>query len=263
MGLVRPQNEDSFSVWTPSPTVAGISILLSVADGMGGHPGGEIASALAVEAASDVAAKNTDLAPPELLREVFREATARIDQRGRSDLRYREMGTTLTSVVLRNGYAHVGHIGDTRMYWIRGTSCIQITRDHNVAQDLVSSGRLEADVAEDHPMANVLTRCLGVCPDQNPDMLAGALRLRSGDVLLLATDGLAKTVHARTFVELMQEANAEVASERLVAAALAGGAPDNVTVVVARILDAEPATAPPDATAYEFDSAGHLDWPRS
>ena len=148
------------------------------------------------------------------------------------------------------------------MYWIRGAVCHQITRDHNVAQDLVSSGRLEAEVAEDHPMANVLTRCLGVCPDQTPDLLAGALRLAAGDVLLLATDGLAKTVHARAFIELIDETNAEVASERLVAAALASGAPDNVTVIVARILDLEAGSAPRNETIYEFESAARLDWPR-
>jgi protein phosphatase len=262
VGLLRPQNEDAFSVWTaPSPS-AHDRALLAVADGMGGHPGGEIASALAVEAACEVAASNLALPPREVLRRVYEEAAIRIDTRGREDLRYREMGTTLTSVILFGGLAHVGHIGDTRMYWIRGGQCHLITRDHNVAQDLVNSGRLEADIAEDHPMANVLTRCLGVCPDQTPDILGGALRLGVGDVLLLATDGLAKTVHARTLVELIQETNAEVASDRLVKAALAGGAPDNVTVILARVLEVGETAPSSGDRVYEFEAVAELDWPR-
>lgn len=113
-------------------------------------------------------------------------------------------------------------------------------------------GRLEAEVAEDHPMANVLTRCLGVCPDGAPDLLEGALALAAGDILLLATDGLAKAVHTQTVIELLQGVTAEQATAQLVEAALSGGAPDNVTVLVVRVLElGNPNPEPP--RTFRFD----------
>lgn len=224
---------------------------------MGGHPGGEIASAIAVEVASEVASQHDGL-PLALLHTVFSRAAHAIERRGSDDPQYREMGTTLTTAFLVDGRAYVGHIGDSRMYWIRGAACTLVTRDHNVAQELVLSGRLDAEVAEDHPMANVLTRCLGVCPDNLPDFLDRALLLEPEDVLLFASDGLAKAVHPQTLVELIRGVNAERATQHLVDAALSGGAPDNVTVLIVRVL--ESSSTSPDG--YRFGPSDSFSWNR-
>lgn len=231
---------------------------------MGGHPGGEIASSIAVEVASEIAASHQNELPTRLLQELFRRAADAIERRGQTEPEYREMGTTLTTAFLSAGRAHVAHIGDSRMYWIRGSVCTQVTRDHNVAQELVLSGRLDAEVAEDHPMANVLTRCLGVCPDNAPDFLDGALLLEPEDVLLFASDGLAKAVHPQTLVELIRGVSAERATQQLVEAALSGGAPDNVTVVIVRVLEssAGPGASAPSDLDYRFGSSDSFSWNR-
>jgi protein phosphatase len=266
VGLLRPRNEDAFSIWTPASSVTDpvARAVVAVADGMGGHPGGEIASSIAVEVASEIAASHQNELPAHLLQALFRRAADAIERRGQADPEYREMGTTLTTAFLLNGRAHVGHIGDSRMYWIRGGVYTQVTRDHNVAQELVLSGRLDAEVAEDHPMANVLTRCLGVCPDNAPDFLDGALLLEPGDVLLFASDGLAKAVHPQTLVELIRAVSAERATQQLVEAALSGGAPDNVTVVIVRVLESSgaPGASAPSEPDYRFGSSDSFSWNR-
>ena len=242
VGLVRSRNEDSYNVW-PDATPEGGSrrTLLSVADGMGGHPGGDVASSLAVETARSLIGDESaeSLAPSDVLRDVFSTAHSSIRARGTEEPQYQEMGTTLSAVVLESRYAHVGHIGDTRVYWIRGNQWIQVTRDHTVAQELVDSGRLDSEEAEEHPMSNVLTRCLGVCPDSTPDILDCPLELAAGDLLLLATDGLAKTVHLQAVQDLVVGVSCEQGTAQLIEAALSGGAPDNVTVVLARVTEVD------------------------
>lgn len=234
VGRVRQSNEDAFGVWTPSGASEDEVAFLAVADGMGGHPGGEIASQLAVEAVREVAASHPADDPAELLRAAYDAAQDRILARGKEEPRYREMGTTLTCVWFARGRAHVAHVGDTRLYWFRGPRWVRVTADHTMAQDLVDSGKLEPEDAEEHPTSHVLTRCLGICPRQSPDILHGTLGLKSGDTLLLATDGLAKTVHDETLAEMVAGNDPELAAEWMIEAALAAGGPDNVTVLLAR-----------------------------
>lgn len=265
VGLVRSRNEDSFGVW-PDPAsdpsdIPGPVTLLSVADGMGGHPGGDVASQAAVQTARalfDRTSGESGAGPLELLREVFASAQRAIRERGDTDPQFREMGTTLSAVVLRDCHAWVGHIGDTRVYWIRGNEWIQITRDHTVAQELVETGRLEAEDAEEHPMSNVLTRCLGVCPDSTPDILDLPLELEPNDLLLLATDGLAKTVHSQAVQDLVVGIPCERGTAQLIEAALTGGAPDNVTVVLARVL--EVGDDPPSGRVIRFSDSDPYPW---
>lgn len=252
VGLVRTQNEDAYGLWTlPADRSDDITrAIITVADGMGGHPGGDVASSVAVDTAREIVQASPEVPPLPLLQEVFREASLRIRSRGDEEPVYREMGTTLTAVYISGGRVWLGHIGDTRLYWIRGSRWLQVTRDHTVAQELVNSGKLDAETADDHPMSNVLTRCLGICPEDHPDLLEGPLSLEAGDLLLLASDGLAKTVHSDALVDLIGGVEVQKATSQLIEASLAGGAPDNVTVVLLRILSAEPPAPEENAVGF-------------
>jgi len=262
VGRVRSQNEDAFGLWMPEDSSEARTrcAVLAVADGMGGHPGGEVASALAVNAVCHLANEEKFDPPADFIGGVFENATEQIRDRGREEPRFREMGTTLTAAYLADGRAWVGHIGDTRLYWIRQGRVMQVTIDHNVAQELVDSGKLDPEAAEDHPMSNVLTRCLGVCPQDQPDLLSGVLELEVGDQLLLASDGLAKTVHVDAILELVANVDSETGTDRLVQAAVAAGAPDNVTVVLCRLLDLSPRKDDFPGTSFSFGAASKLDW---
>ncbi|MCA9754202.1 MAG: serine/threonine-protein phosphatase [Candidatus Eisenbacteria bacterium] len=234
VGRVRELNEDAYAIWRPPASSDADCALLAIADGMGGHPGGEIASRLAVEAVEKMVPTLVGKFPSELLTSSFQFASHQIKERATAEPEYGEMGTTLTCVWYQDGHAYVGHVGDTRLYWFREDRWVQVTVDHTMAQDLVDAGRLEPEEADEHPTSHVLTRCLGVCPRQSPDILHGSLALQDGDTLLLATDGLGKTVHDETLAEMIGKVGPEQACDWMIEAALAAGAPDNVTVILAR-----------------------------
>jgi protein phosphatase len=252
VGKVRQSNEDAFTVWTPGDDSD--QVFLAVADGMGGHPGGEIASKIAVDAAREMAEFKTGSDPLVILHAVFDHAAREIRNRAVREPRYREMGTTLTCVWYQQGHAYVGHIGDSRLYWFRSGRWTQVTVDHTMAQDLVESGKLLPEDAEEHPTSHVLTRCLGICPRQAPDILHGSLALRDGDTLLLASDGLGKTVHDETLAEMVGSADPARAGEWMVEAALAAGGPDNVTVVLARAAGESALQGSLGGPAHDLDS---------
>lgn len=254
LGLVRRRNEDSWVSWPHRADGANEvpAAVFGVADGMGGHPGGDVASALAV-AAVERCGDPAGRAAEEYLREAFRAAGQAILAEAQLTPRLKEMGTTLTVLLLRSGEAWAGQIGDSRLYWIRGDRCHLLTRDHTLARDLVDRGVLGLEEADDHPSSHVLTRCLGVCPDQAPEILRRPLRPEPGDWFLLASDGLVKAVPTRQLATLLAGRGAAAAVEALEAAALAGGAPDNVTIVLVRVLDAG---APPEGSrGIPFDES--------
>lgn len=253
-GLVRSRNEDAYAIWPPGvgSDQSLSQVILAIADGMGGHPGGDVASALAVGTIREAEAPPEDIdSARDWLRNVHDAAANRLHERAKISPELREMGTTLTLALLTSGLCLVSHVGDTRLYWMRGSRCLCVTRDHTVAQEMVEAGRLAAAESEGHPMGNVLTRCLGVCADDRPDLLEKGLVLEAGDTLLLATDGLVKTVATRDLSSLIEGRSASEATENLVQAALAGGAPDNVTVIVARVLEVERDPTP----GWTFDEA--------
>lgn len=260
VGLVRPRNEDAWGAW-PQERVGSVeadALVFAVADGMGGHPGGDVASALAVGAVR-APIDAVRVSPSTHLRALFADAHDRIGREATRDPSLLQMGTTLTAALLRDGCAWIGQIGDTRLYWIRGRSVQLVTRDHTLAQDLVDSGALNAREAEDHYASHVLTRCLGVCPDHAPDLLLRPLRLRAGDRLLLTSDGLVKAIPTEELPRYLAEGSVEETAARLEAASLAAGAPDNVTVVLLEVVDpGEPIAAQP----VEFGEPATVLWTR-
>ena len=228
VGKVRPLNEDSF--YAPAPEER----FCCVADGMGGHNAGEVASAMAVETFS-AQMLNQRLLPHERLRRAVSEANYAIYERGRENSSMRGMGTTITALLIENGEAHIAHVGDSRCYLLRSRSLMQLTTDHTLVEELIAKGAITPREAANHPQRNVITRALGAEGEVEADLLR--VRLLPGDQFLLCSDGLYNCVNEHELAEIL---NSRMRRENKVAAlierALDAGAPDNVT---AMIVDAE------------------------
>lgn len=236
VGRVRPANEDTFH----ADEKRGVFL---VADGMGGHAAGEIASALAAEVVGgaltdgvDAKLEADDLA--DRMVEAIRAADRAIHAHSAADHATRGMGTTLTACVLcSDGTYRMGHVGDSRAYLLRGGQLAQITRDHTWVQNEVDAGRLSPARARRHHLSHIVTRALGTDPGDPPDLLAG--RLQAGDLLLLATDGLTGPVNDRLIARiLLAERTLDERVHRLIRAANRRGGRDNITAVLVEILEA-------------------------
>lgn len=232
VGRVRRSNEDSVYCSAES----GVFV---VADGMGGHAAGEVASAIASEWIAerlcgacltmerDQVEDRFRTAFVEAGREILRQAAQNTAQLG--------MGTTATVLLLRReGEFIIGHIGDSRAYRVRDGSLAQITRDHSWVQEQVDRGMITPEQARNHPQSNIITRALGTEAYPTPDLYHGDIR--TGDVFLLASDGLTDMVSdERMLVILEDEEDPERCVARLVREANLAGGMDNITVLVARI----------------------------
>lgn len=219
-GMVREKNEDSLY-----PDSAGESdgpIVLMVADGMGGHVAGEVASRLAINAAA-----SSDVSPADRVaagNRAIREEVARQPE-------LEGMGTTLTLVELApDAKAHFAHIGDSRAYVFANGRLAQITEDHTVAAEYVALGHISAEEAIDHPQSHMLTRCLGLTRFVNVDELT--LDIEKGDRILLCSDGLNSMVGDDTIAEVLAIDSAEEAAWKLIDEANEAGGNDNITVIV-------------------------------
>jgi PPM family protein phosphatase len=224
-GLVRGNNEDS--------VYAGPR-LLAIADGMGGHAAGEVASKLVIAAMEHL---DEDRSLDDLLaalREAVMTANQGISESVRRDSALEGMGTTLTA--LRFTGTHVGlvHVGDSRAYLLRNNQLSQITHDDTYVQSLVDSGRLTPEEASHHPRKSVILRAL-TGTDVDPDV--SIREVRPGDRYLLCTDGLSDVVSAATLFETLAQGDPQECADRLVDLALRGGGPDNITCIVADVLD--------------------------
>jgi protein phosphatase len=234
VGRVRKGNEDAYLV----DPARGVFL---VADGMGGHLAGEVASAIAAETVGRALAQAADAGPnPDALRQAisasFRDAHLTIAARSASDPLTEGMGTTCTACgVLPDGTYLIGHVGDSRAYLMRGGSLAQVTRDHTWVQREVDAGRLTPRQARTHRLAHIITRALGVDEVEEPDVYTGTLV--AGDLLLLATDGLTGMVRDRILQRILRSVTSpqEAAATLIEAANDAGGA-DNVTAVLVRAM---------------------------
>lgn len=234
-GRVRQHNEDAVLV-RPAKR------LFAVADGMGGHVAGEVASALAVATLDealdgvDAASESADALAGRLVRAVQR-ANERILERGRREPATRGMGTTLTVVAFpasAEGTCALAHVGDSRAYRYRAQRLELLTRDHTWVQDEVDAGRLHPDEARGHPYSNVLSRVLGL-PDLE-GVEAGQVDLQAGDLLLLCSDGLTAMLDEAAIGDLLAvHSDLDEAATALVDAANARGGVDNITVLLLRV----------------------------
>ena len=222
VGRVREGNEDSYMVQDP---------LFAVADGMGGHQGGEVASSLALETLKQI----TD-EPESELAGVVQEANRVVFRKASQDPGLAGMGTTLTAVLGEGEALRLAHVGDSRAYLLRDGELKRITKDHTIVERLVEEGRITQREAEIHPQRSILTRALGV--DEEIQVDEDTIEVRPGDRLLLCSDGLTGMVSEEDILQILTDAeDPQTASERLVDAANEAGGQDNITAVVIDILE--------------------------
>ncbi|RJK94725.1 PP2C family protein-serine/threonine phosphatase [Vallicoccus soli] len=234
VGLIRDGNEDS--------AYAGPRLLV-VADGMGGHAAGEVASSVAV---ATLSALDEDSPGPDLLGRLeaaVEEANAHLRDMVAGDPALRGMGTTLTALLRAGSRFGLVHVGDSRAYLLRDSLLQQVTHDDTFVQQLVDEGRITPEEAGHHPQRALITNALDGRGDVDPDL--SVREARAGDRWLLCSDGLSGVVSADTLEEtLARHASPDDAADALVQLALRGGAPDNVTCIVADVVDVD--SAPPD-----------------
>lgn len=230
--MIRSGNEDNFA-----SDADGDRGLFIVADGMGGHAAGEVASEMAVQIVMRELAGVRDLGAPDAaakVAEALRHANRAIHDRTASEVDKQGMGTT-ASVLLVSGTRYmIGQVGDSRIYLLRDGALRQLTKDHSYVQEQVDAGFLTPEQARYHPYSNVITRCVGASPEVEPDVYEGEAKL--GDLFLLASDGLTGMVEDRRLQQLLL---ARVPAERmvhlLISEANGRGGLDNITAIVVQL----------------------------
>jgi serine/threonine protein phosphatase PrpC len=233
IGLVRTMNQDAFVTMDHLGFWA-------VADGMGGHAGGEVAAQSAIATAAARAElfadplRNGHCTPQDFLQEVMTQAHDTVLERARLDPRLAGMGTTLVTLLITDGAtptAHLAHVGDSRGYLFRDGRLTQSTRDHTLIETYLAQGIVTPATAKTHPERHVLTKAIGIAHSAEPDH--SAYLLAPSDILLLCSDGLTKMLENADIADILVHAqgNPTRICDRLIETALARGGEDNVTVV--------------------------------
>jgi serine/threonine protein phosphatase PrpC len=230
VGRMRKNNEDSYLSQKP---------VAAVADGMGGHSAGEVASAIAIEelaALRDRGPWENETAATDDLKQAILRANRRIREMAASDRKLNGMGTTLVALLEDGDLVHLANVGDSRGYLLRQGELSQVTVDHSLVQELVDDGRLSPEDAEHHPQRSVITRALGIDREVEFDLFTYKLQL--GDRLLLCSDGLSDVVEPTQIRNvLLRVRNPYEAARRLIEVANEQGGPDNITVIVVDAVD--------------------------
>lgn len=237
LGCQRENNEDRYSYWEPATDkqFADKGRLVSVADGMGGYEGGQEASRIAIETIEGAYAGGQSRDPQSLLLEGFHSAHRKIQEYAEKHPGLEGMGTTCTTVALRDSLLYFAHVGDSRLYLLRNGSIRQLTHDHSYVSRLVAHGVISSEEAESHPQRHILTAALGAGAEVDPDCPVNPVELQSGDTLVLCTDGLWGLVHEPEIQKVISEREVSDACHELVRLARSRGGPDNITLQLIRI----------------------------
>ncbi len=238
IGQVRMKNEDAVGRYQPDDEKQLVErgSIFVVADGMGGHRGGEIASKLAVEAVVSLYYASDGSDPTAILGECFAEANRTIFQKASSDAELFGMGTTCTTMVVRGAEAFFAHVGDSRAYVLRNGDLFQLTEDHSLVGEMVRSGILSVEDAQRHPKRNVITRSLGTHQDLTPDFPSTPYTIADGDVFVLCSDGLTSMVLDEDVKRIVGAHEPAEACRALVDLANANGGKDNISVQIVKII---------------------------
>lgn len=221
-GKVKELNEDDYLRLERSDFS-----LFAVADGMGGHNAGEIASSMAIDILKDYEF-DLDNMPGSIIAAI-KFANKQILTKARENIEYEGMGTTLTTAVLIDDKLYIGHIGDSRAYLLRNSELRQLTEDHSLVNKLVKAKEITSQEAREHPQSNILLQALGV--EKNIDIDIVEVDIKEGDIVLLCTDGLNRMVKDDTIEEvLLENSDLEEKAKKLVQIANEFGGYDNVTV---------------------------------
>lgn len=235
VGRRREHNEDNMAFVIPKDplVMANKGALFIVADGMGGHAAGEVASEIAVDTISNMYYQDeSDEVDVSLLRAI-RRANTSIHQRAAENMLRTGMGTTCVAAVLRGNIAYIANVGDSRAYLIRGSQVRQISHDHSWVAEQVRAGLLTEDQARTHTQRNVITRCLGTQAEVDVDVFHE--ELNEGDSLVLCTDGLSGLVSDEELSHIIDQFVPQESVYHLVERANENGGPDNITAIVARV----------------------------
>ncbi|MCI9247368.1 MAG: Stp1/IreP family PP2C-type Ser/Thr phosphatase [Clostridia bacterium] len=231
IGKAREINQDYYSIPKPEDNLQ----LFILADGMGGYNGGEIASSLATTSAKSYIENNFDKiehskeAILELIKNAIEYANMVVFEKSKQEPNLEGMGTTLDICFIYNNKVYVGHVGDSRIYRIRGEIIRKLTKDHSYVQQLVEDGKITREEAEHHPKKNMLLKALGCTAMVEPDLRAR--NIETGDILLMCSDGLTNMVEEKEIYRVVRE-NPETAAQVLVDLANEAGGYDNITVVI-------------------------------
>jgi PPM family protein phosphatase len=241
VGMIRSGNEDNHD-----SDVNASRGLFIVADGMGGHAAGEVASLMAVQTVMQELAELREIddggSAAARLSEALRTANRNIHERTLAESDKQGMGTTASVLALDEKRYLIGQVGDSRVYLLRDGALHQLTKDHSYVQEQVDAGFLTPEQAKYHPYSNVITRCVGASQDVEPDVYKGDAKI--GDVFLLASDGLTGMVDDRRIhTLLMARAEPERKVLSLIAEANGRGGLDNITAIVVQVLGPEDAPA--------------------
>jgi protein phosphatase len=234
VGMIRSGNEDNFAV---NAAPGGDRGLFIVADGMGGHAAGEVASEMAVQAIELELSGLRELADAGAEQRVtaaLQKANRDIHDRTITEVDKQGMGTTASVLLIGGGRYLIGQVGDSRVYLLRDGTLRQITKDHSYVQEQVDAGFLTPEQARYHPYSNVITRCVGASPEVEPDIYRGEIKV--GDVYLVASDGLTGMVDDRRIANLlMSRADPDRKVHALISEANGRGGLDNITAIVVHV----------------------------
>ena len=242
VGMIRSGNEDNYAI-----NATAQQGLFIVADGMGGHAAGEVASEMAVQTVELELTGVRDLDNSDTsgrLTEAVQKANRAIHDRTITEVDKQGMGTTASVLLLTTTKYLIAQVGDSRVYLLRDGALHQLTKDHSYVQEQVDAGFLTPEQARYHPYSNVITRCVGASPEVEPDVYGGDARV--GDIFLVASDGLTGMVDDRRLqMLLMSRAEPDRKVHSLIAEANGRGGLDNITAIIVQIApDDESANAP-------------------
>lgn len=253
VGRIRAGNEDS--LYADADQERGLFI---VADGMGGHAAGEIASEMAVQIVARELAGIRDVAGPDALlvmAEALRMANRAIFERTIVEADKQGMGTTASCLLLGQAHWVIGHIGDSRIYLLRNGTFRQLTKDHSYVQEQVDAGFLTPEQARYHPYSNVITRCVGANAAVEPDILHGDLH--AGDVFLLASDGLTGMVDDAHLLKLLETRGTPGRQvDAMITDANRRGGLDNITAIVVQVQTVSVSSSPRNTDEFPVPSHG-------
>ncbi|ADG82639.1 Stp1/IreP family PP2C-type Ser/Thr phosphatase [Thermincola potens] len=230
IGLKRKNNEDNCGIYEDLN-------LLAVADGMGGHMAGEVASKMALDLVEQFLRSGKDrffATPQKMLKEAILQANREIYNQAQANENLYGMGTTITLAYVTDNSAIIAHIGDSRAYIISGPDILLLTSDHSLVNELLKNGGITSEEAKSHPQRNVLTRAMGASVKLEVDFYE--TKVKKGDYLLLCTDGLSNLLAPHEIAEVViNSTDLEAAADELVKQALDRGGNDNISLVLGMI----------------------------
>ena len=228
VGRVRDSNQD-YCMYITEP-IGDLPNLFRVADGMGGHKSGDLASRFTVDTFRELVQSYDSLDTVTILTRAVKEVNKLLIRKSLESSDYEGMGTTLVAATIEGDTLKVANVGDSRLYIINEDIC-QITRDHSLVEEMVQRGQLEKDEARTHANKNIITRAIGVDNDVTPEIFS--VDLEEGSKILICTDGLTNMVDDGRIQRLVKKGGTvKDITERLVQAAMEGGGKDNITVMV-------------------------------